>query len=260
MKFEEKKRDRKPDLEGHMWNALRVDDPIQCNKAPCQNKDFSAKGALKLHIKSQNKKQHSFKCKYCYFGTESRDYYIEHRIRQHGVRMRNKETKDPIIYHCSKCGKICKEPASRRKHIQRGMCKVAKTVPCTGSARKFKTVKGRDLHFSHHHYPEARVWKCSQCAKQTSSYSSYVNHQKWHRGYNSKVRQIKAREKCREQGQLKAYANHLERRKPKSPRQGDPDYVNPAAKSAQAKICRSPRIQREKEKSKGKKKDSKGKE
>ena len=99
-----------------------------------------------------------------------------------------------------------------------------------------------------------------QCAKQTSSYSSYLNHQKWHRGYNSKVRQIKAREKHREQAQLKAYAKLLERRKPKSPRQGDPDYVNPAAKSAPAKIHHSPRIQREKEKSKGKKKDPKGKE
>ena len=168
--------------------------------------------------------------------------------------MRNKETKDAIIYHCPKCGKICKGPASRRKHIQRGMCKVAKTVPCTGCARKFKTVKRRDLHFSHHHNPEARVWECPQCAKQTSSYSSYLNHQKWHRGYNSKVRQIKAREKHREQAQLKAYAKLLERRKPKSPRQGDPDYVNPAAKSAPAKIRCSPRIQREKEKSKGKKK------
>ena len=50
MKFVEKKRDRKPDLEEHMWNAHRVGDPIQCNIAPCQNKDFSTRGALKLHI------------------------------------------------------------------------------------------------------------------------------------------------------------------------------------------------------------------
>ena len=245
----EKKRDRKPDLEGHLWNAHRIGDPIQCNIEPCHNKDFSTRGALKLHIKTQHNKKHEHKCKDYYFGSESRLYLIEHRIRQHGIRMRKKDTKELIIYFCPKCGKVCKEAASRQKHILRGMCKVEKKIPCPDCIRKFKTVSSRDKHRDQLHNPRAKVWECPTCTKQMNSYTAYLNHQKWHRGYNSKVRQIKAREKKREQAQLRAYAKLFEKRKPKSPRQGDPDYAAPTTKSAPAKVLNirhSPRLKGQK--------------
>ena len=47
-----KKRDRKSDLDGHLWIVHRIGEPIQCNIAPCKERDFATKGSLKSHIQT----------------------------------------------------------------------------------------------------------------------------------------------------------------------------------------------------------------
>ena len=52
-----KKRDRKSDLDGHLWTACKIGFPIQCNIPPCENKDFATRGSLKLHQKTKHQKE-----------------------------------------------------------------------------------------------------------------------------------------------------------------------------------------------------------
>ena len=74
-----KKRDRKSDLDGHLLEAHRIGEPIQCNISPCNQRNFSTKGALRSHIKTQHKKKFEHNCPACNFGCESIIYYVEHR-------------------------------------------------------------------------------------------------------------------------------------------------------------------------------------
>ena len=92
-----KKRDRKPDLEGHLWNAHRVGEAIQCNIPPCSKKDFATKGSLKLHIKTQHTKKHEYKCKDCEFGSESRNYY--HRAQNCETWCEHEEERNKGAHH-----------------------------------------------------------------------------------------------------------------------------------------------------------------
>ena len=241
-----KKRDRKSDLDSHLWVAHRIGEPIQCNISPCNQRDFSTKGALKSHIKTQHKKKYEHNCRACDFGCESLIYYIEHRIKKHNIRMKTKKTGEYRIYHCTKCGKVIQRPASLSRHKQRGLCNQAKTVECSKCIKRFKTVKGRDKHYSQFHTEGARTWECprDKCTTQLNSLNAYHNHQLWHNGMTSQIRRRIARERRKQQAQLKAYARHINRKRAKSPRFGDPDYSVASSKSAPAKVIpvrRSPR-------------------
>lgn len=241
-----KKRDRKSDLDGHMWTAHRVGEPIQCNIAPCSNRDFSNKSALRSHIKTQHTKKHAHNCPDCDFGCESVDYYKEHRIRKHNMRIVMKKTGETRIYYCKKCGKVFPGPASLSRHRQRGLCNKQKVIDCTDCIKSFKTKKGMEKHFQQFHTPGAQVWECQRpkCTVQLNSLNAFQNHQRWHNGMNSKVRRQIARERRKEQARLRAFAKGFEKKKPKSPRSGDPDYSAPTAKSTPAKVLpprRSPR-------------------
>ena len=185
-----KARDRKSDLDGHLWAAHRVGQPIECNLGDCAHRTFATKSSLKTHVKTQHNKKHTYQCKDCSFGSESHDYYIEHRIKAHGIVMRYKKSRKPIIYHCKKCGKVFIGPASKRKHVQRKMCMVQKKVECLECGRKFKTQKGLDKHHSEQHNPDHPMFECARekCTAVLSSQESFHNHQLWHNGLDKKKR------------------------------------------------------------------------
>ena len=250
------KRDRKSDLDGHLWVVHRIGEPIQCNIAPCQQRDFATKGSLKSHIQTQHRKKFEHKCPDCEFGSQSRNYYIEHRIKKHGIRMMSKKDKTPVIYHCSKCGKVFPGPASLQRRKQRGLCKTTKKITCPDCPRKFKTKKGRDIHVNQFHNPSARTWVCPRenCAKQLNSRVAYHNHQAWHNGMTSRVRRQRAKERRRQQAHLRMYAKTLSKKKAKSPRKGDPDFSQASSKSAPAKVILLPPPRRSPRGHKGSKK------
>ena len=160
--------------------------------------------------------------------------------------MVNKKTGKARIYYCKKCGKVMPGPASLAKHRQRGMCNREKNIDCTHCIKRFKSQAGMQKHFQQFHTPGAKVWECQRanCTVQLNSLNAFHNHQRWHNSMNSKLRRQIARERRKEQANLRAFAKHVERTKPKSPRSGDPDYTAPSAKSAPAKVLpprRSPR-------------------
>ena len=166
--------------------------------------------------------------------------------KKHSIRMINKKDKTPIIYHCSKCGKVFPGPASLQRHKQRVFAKQQKKKPCPTCPRKFKTKKGKDIHVNQFHNPSARTWECPRenCAKQLNSQVAYHNHQAWHNGMTSRIRRQRAKERRNQQAHLRMYVKTLSKKKPKSPRQGDPDFTQASSKSAHAKVIplrRSPR-------------------
>ena len=119
-------------------------------------------------------------------------------------------------------------------------------MECSECIKKLKTVKGRDKTFSQFHTERARTWECPRenCTTQLNSLNAYHNHQHWHNGISSQLRRKIARERRKQQAQLKAYTKYINRKKAKSPRSGDPDYSAPSSKSAPAKVIpvrRSPR-------------------
>ena len=195
-----KARDRKSDLDGHLWNAHRVGQPIECNLGQCEHRTFATKSSLNTHVKTQHKKQHSYQCKSCAFGSESHDYFVEHRIKAHGIVMRYKKSRKAIIYHCKKCGKVFVGPASLRKHVQRKMCMVKKKVECQDCGRKFKSQKGLDKHHREQHNPDHPMFECARplCTAVLSSQESFHNHQLWHNGLDKKQRQKIAQRRKRE--------------------------------------------------------------
>ena len=241
-----KARDRKSDLDGHLWNAHRVGQPIECNMGECQHRTFATKSSLNTHVKTQHRKQHTYKCQTCPYGSESHDYFVEHRIKAHGIVMRYKKSKKPIIYHCKKCGKVYVGPASLRKHVQRKMCMVKKKVECKDCGRKFKSQKGLDKHHREQHNPDHPMYECARplCTAVLSSQESFHNHQLWHNGLDKKQRQKIAQRRKREAAALRQAAAELAGKKPKRKSQ-DPDYrSSKATKSTPAKLLpqrKSPR-------------------
>ena len=99
-------RQRKPDLDGHLWNAHNFGTPIQCNLHPCVKRDFSTKSTLRTHVKTVHHKDYRYKCSQCTWGSDSHDEYITHKVRKHKTKLRDKKTKKVHVYKCHLCKKV----------------------------------------------------------------------------------------------------------------------------------------------------------
>ena len=245
------------DLTGHLWKHHHEGEPIQCNRPPCKERDFSSKGALKKHVDTVHKKKFPYNCSDCSYGTRSYKYYVEHRIVKHDVHMVHKKTREPRHYICKDCDKKCRGPASLAKHVQRKMCTVQKRFQCSQCLKLYKTKDKRDEHLKNAHLPGGRKFTCETCGKELSSLGAHINHQLWHRGLTAVARARRMRERLLAAKRFKLAQKALKKRKVK-PAQEPPKkkgrQVDPT-KSAPAKLIgsrKSPRLASRKGK-KGKK-------
>ena len=117
---------RKPDMDGHRWFYHQLGDPIQCNIAPCKQRNFSARSALKQHVDNIHNKKFRYVYRDCPYGSDSRDYYLTHRVKKHGMRITSSKTKKPVIFTCPKCKKIFMGPSLLKRHTLRGLCMTRK--------------------------------------------------------------------------------------------------------------------------------------
>ena len=176
---------RKNDLEGHLWSVHKIGEAIICTIPPCKGKKFSSKSSLKLHQKTQHCKKWRFVCSICSFGTHAETYLIAHMYKKHGRRAVDKSTRARITYQCRHCKKKFFAPHALQRHKNLNMCMVSKTHQCPAQdcVRKYKTTAGRDRHYRlHHQTPASGKLKCHICAVVVSSKQAMMNHQARHRG------------------------------------------------------------------------------
>ena len=192
---------RKNDLDGHLWTAHGLGEPIVCNMGECVNNSFSTRGSLKQHQRTKHLNKYKFTCniKGCKWpGTESRDQKISHMATVHNKHLRHAKSKeggtkykkggDRVMYICPKCNKHFKGPAQVKRHKWRGMCTVAKTHACViGHCTKmYKTRFGLQRHVALIHSGETdESLKCPICHKQLANRGSLINHVNWHRQISS---------------------------------------------------------------------------
>ena len=247
---------RKPDMDGHRWYYHQLGDPIQCNIAPCNQRNFSARSALKQHVDNIHNKKFRYVCRDCPYGSDSRDYYLTHRVKKHGVKITSPKTKKPIVFTCPKCKKIFMGPSLLKRHTLRGLCMTRKRYQCRICLRMYKTQAYLDNHVQQLHREGAKTWVCSKCQKVCNSQSAFHNHQLWHRGLSVLQRaQAQTRRKSQMES-LRATSAHIQKKLPHQqdkPRQkvphkprakGKGKSSRPSTKSAPAKLVqprRSPR-------------------
>ena len=152
-------------MDGHRWFYHQLGDPIQCNIPPCKERNFSARSALKQHVDNIHNKKFRYVCRDCPYGSDSRDYYLTHRVKQHGVKITSAKTKKPIIFTCTKCKKIFMGPSLLKRHTLRGLCTTRKRYQCRICLRMYKTQAYLDNHVEQLHREGAKTWVCSKCQK-----------------------------------------------------------------------------------------------
>ena len=246
---------RKPALVGHLWAVHKMGDPIVCNLAPCVDNSFSTNAALKTHIKNIHQKGWRYLCIECEasgdkWGTDSRAEYTTHKVRKHGYKIRNKETKKVRVYKCRKCYKKFDGPSLLAKHKGRG-CLKKKKVQCKDCLKFYISERNLRLHRDQHHTPGAKTWVCHLCQKVCNSLAASLNHSMWHRGINilARARAIRLR-KVRTAGmaassqEIAKKLPHLtKKRKTVPPQPRAPRASRDPTKSAPPKLIprRSPR-------------------
>ena len=252
-----KTKTRKPDIDGHRWFYHQLGDPIQCNIPPCKERNFSARSALKQHVDNIHKKKFRYVCRDCPYGSDSRDYYLTHRVKKHGVRITSSKTKKAVIFTCPKCKKIFMGPSLLKRHTLRDLCMTRKRYQCRICLRMYKTQAYLDNHVQQLHTEGAKTWVCSKCQKVCNSQSAFHNHQLWHKGLDVLQRAQAQTRRKRQMEALKATSAHLQKKlphqqekdkqrqkvPPKSRAKGKGKGKAPSTKSAPAKLVppRSPR-------------------
>ena len=95
---------RKLDLEGHMWSAYGMGEPIVCNEGSCSQRSFSCKSSLRQHIRIQHNKVFKFPCghKNCKYGADNPDALLSHKINKHGMKAKQEDIqhKDSLAEAC----------------------------------------------------------------------------------------------------------------------------------------------------------------
>ena len=252
---------RKPDMDGHRWFYHHLGTPIVCNIPPCKQKDFSARSALKQHVDNIHKKKFRYCCRDCPYGSDSRDYYLTHRVKKHGVTITSSKTKKTIVFTCLKCKKIFMGPSLLKRHTTRGLCMTRKLYQCRICLRMYKTQAYLDNHVQQLHTQGAKTWVCSKCQKVCNSQSAFHNHQLWHQGLNVLQRAQALTRRRRQMEAMKATSAHIQKKlphqqdkprekvppKPRATGKGKAKGKAASTKSAPAKIIaprRSPRQSR----------------
>ena len=127
--------------------------------------NFSSKSALKQHLKNVHDKVFRYMCRQCTYGSDSRDYYLTHRVKKHNVKITSSKTKKPIVFRCKKCKKVFSGPNLLKKHERRDLCMTRKRYQCPECLKFYKTQAYLDLHFKQHHTPGANTWVCELYSK-----------------------------------------------------------------------------------------------
>ena len=117
-----------------------------------------------------------YMCRQCTYGSDSRDYYLTHRVTKHNVKITSSKTKKPIVFRCKKC-KVLNGPNLLKKHEKRGLCMTHKRYKCPECLKFYKTQAYLDVYFKQHHTPGANTWVCELCSKVCNSQSVAHNHQ-----------------------------------------------------------------------------------